>query len=85
MGKIKGTKIEGKNEERCFDVLLKSRIPDLNSIRTPSGVLEADLLYKYIMDAHVHQCIGASVHRCIGRRKVAERIRPRVKLNLNSS
>ena len=66
MGKIKGTKIEGKNEERCFDVLLKSRIPDLNSIRTPSGVLEADLLYKYIMDAHVHQCIGASVHRCIG-------------------
>ncbi|KAK1136049.1 hypothetical protein K0M31_000618 [Melipona bicolor] len=53
-----------RNEARCFDVLLKIAIPDLNSIRIPSGVLEADLLHKpRTMDAHVHRCTESKKSR----------------------
>lgn len=64
-------------EERLFRVVEIAYHPDLNSIRNPGGVHEADLSHSCTMDTHVH--------RCMVERKVAERIRPRVKLNLNSS
>lgn len=75
----KGTveKNGGERRKDCFVFVKIAYHPDLNSIRNPGGVHGADLSHSCTMDTHAH--------RCMVERKVVERIRPRVKLNLNSS
>lgn len=75
----KGTveKNGGERRKGCFVFVKIAYHPDLNSIRNPGGVHGADLSHSCTMDTHAH--------RCMVERKVVERIRPRVKLNLNSS
>ncbi|CAD1468425.1 unnamed protein product, partial [Heterotrigona itama] len=53
-----------KKRGTLFRRVAKIAIPDLNSIRIPSGVLEADLLHKpRTMDAHVHRCMESKKGR----------------------